>query len=415
MNRSLSPVLMITIIGILAGVALLWFFVRTGAYNAQTSAGPGAYSRSALGYAGIADVLEQFGVPVEKTMNDSGIQGGDGVVVVGEPDDRNMYLSDVGLASVLRAPKVLLVLPKWYGRPGGSLWGDWITYASLRSTYDAKRLLNLVLSDGDVHRVDKVENWQINSLQRAPIFKTQVQLVKNGARMLPIISSNDGVLLGEVRRGAQTIWVLSDPDIIANHGLGERGEANAVLAVELIKRLRANTGKVIFAEGIHGVGARPSSPGLAMFQFPFYIVTAMGAMATLLLLWATVGRFGAPVKPPLPLAAGKQGLVENVARLMDFAGHHKTMIHRYVEATIHDVGRQLHAPRGLTGADLADWLTRLGNARGTSLECTNLLNRANNLIADNRSDVSAFVTIARDVYRWKQEIIDGPSRHTRNN
>lgn len=414
MNRSLSPTLLITIIGLLGGAALLWFFLQTGQQTKISSTGPGAKSRSAIGYAGIVDVLRQLGVPVEASTESTGIASGGGLVVIGEPNDDAIYADEGPLKQLLLAPKLLIVLPKWSGSTW-TAWDSWIDTAYSRSFYDADKLLKRVSDTGDVRRVEKVDNWTVNLLGRRPVFKHEVQLIKDSSRILPIIAANEGILLGEIRQPGQTIWVLSDPDVISNHGLGERGEGNAILAVEMFKRLRGNESKIVFAESMHRLAAKPERPAIAMFQFPLYIVTAMGAMAIILLLWATYGRFGTALKPPPELASGKQGLVDNVARLMDYAGHHKVMIVRYVEATILDVGRQMHAPKGLVGAELAAWLTRLGRARGTSRECTQIFNDANKLIENKRSALSAFVAIARDVYRWKQEIIDGPSKHTRNN
>ena len=61
------------------------------------------------------------------------------------------------------------------------------------------------------------------------------QLIES-ARLNPTIWSGDGILLGWLLYGDQKIWILSDPDILSNHGLA-RGD-NAVLTMRLIDAMR---------------------------------------------------------------------------------------------------------------------------------------------------------------------------------
>ena len=74
------------------------------------------------------------------------------------------------------------------------------------------------------------------------------------------------------------------------------------------------------------------------------LATAQGVLAIALLLWATLGRFGAPEPAPPALEAGKRGLLRNIAKLLDFTGHHEIVVQRYVQETLRDAARQLHAP-----------------------------------------------------------------------
>src|SRR5262249_48367602 len=152
-----------------------------------------------------------------------------------------------------------------------------------------------------------------------------------------------GMLVGELTERNRKIWVLSDPDVISNHGLARDG--NAALAVALITRLRGANGNVVFDETIHRYSTLASSPFLLRFPFPFLVATMQGLIAIALLLWATMARFGAPQSVPPPLSAGRAGLLQNMAKLIEFTGHQQVMIRRYVLETVRDVARQLHAPR----------------------------------------------------------------------
>jgi hypothetical protein len=204
--------------------------------------------------------------------------------------------------------------------------------------------------------------------------------------------------------------VLADPDVISNHGLAREG--NAALAVALVKRLRGGDGIVVFDETVHGQMGRAPSPFLLLFRFPFIVATIQGLLAVALLLWATLGRFGAPQSAPPPLSAGREGLLQNMAKLIEFAGHQQVMIRRYVQETVRDVARQLHAPRGLSGDATIGWLQRVGKARGVEADCGALLRRADELRETRLRDQSSLVRLARDIHRWKGDILDRRSRHS---
>ena len=99
----------------------------------------------------------------------------------------------------------------------------------------------------------------------APDLEAPIQLM-HGDRLQPLIGDADGMLLGELTDRNRKIWVLSDPDVISNHGLARAG--NAALAVAMIKRLRSGSGSVVFDETVHGFISEPASPLLLLFRFP---------------------------------------------------------------------------------------------------------------------------------------------------
>jgi hypothetical protein len=263
----------------------------------------------------------------------------------------------------------------------------------------------------NVVRVPKVESWTKNDLGTAPVLGNPVQLMVSEL-VQPIVASPEGILLGEIRRGSRRLWVLSDPDVLSNHGLGPDGKRNAVFAVALINRLRG-TGQAVFDETIHGFVSQRAASWRFIFEFPFAIVTLHGVVAVALLLWATMGRFGPPEREAPPLAAGKQGLIDNVSRLMAFAGYQRTMLKRYVEASIVDAASQLRAPKGMPLRELVAWAGRMSERRGTSIQPEDVLARAE-VIAGGGTSLSSSAGVAKDIYRWKGELLNGPSGHPRD-
>jgi hypothetical protein len=144
------------------------------------------------------------------------------------------------------------------------------------------------------------------------------------------------------------------------------------------------------------------------------MATIQAMIAIALLLWGTLGRFGTPQPAPQAISAGRRGLLENVAKLIDFTGHREVMVKRYVLETLRDVGRELHAPRGLSTAALIGWLQRVGAARGVETDGTALIKEAAMLEDGRRYSPTALAQLARQIHRWKGEIIDGRSRHPRD-
>lgn len=395
----------------IAALALSLYLMGREDYGADTL-GPSSYAISALGYAGIAEVLQKLGVPVVKSRRNPALQAEGGVLIVAEPQLNQ--LPQVVLPVLPDAEKILLVLPKWAGSARGGAKANWIGQAAPLVSTQVERTLGVAVEQPQIERREKVESWTLNEIGEAPGLSTSVQLIKKSDALRPLVAAGDGVLLGEIQKGNSLVWVLSDPDVIANNALNPDG-TGAVFAVELIKKLRGTTGPVVFDETVHGFQFRPATAMRLLVQFPYSIVTIQILIGIALLLWATMGRFGPPETPPPPLAAGKAGLIDNVADLMEFAGHEPLIIQRYVENTIRETARQLRAPKDLSYLQLLAWLSQLGKKRSLTRDCTEIARLTQDLSHPRgTTDISRFAHIAREINQWKQEIVDGPSAYTRH-
>lgn len=388
--------------------AVTLYFMGGGELGGPAGFGPSTYSRSAIGHAGIVDVLQRLDIPVIKSRYNSleKISSGSVLVIAEPPAGRQ---GEENLRTLLKADTILLVLPKWAGVPAEKPAG-WVRHVNVLSNADVQLALRLIVPNGEVVRQSTQVTWTTNALGVTPNLSDPYQLIR-GNRLVPIIGGAEGMLVGEITNRNQKIWILSDPDVIANHGLVRAG--NAELAVALIGRLRRADGVIVFDETIHGYLEKPANPILLMFRFPFVVATAQAVIAIALLLWATLARFGAPQSAPASLNVGRQGLLQNVAKLIEFTGHQQVIIRRYVQETIRDVARQLHAPNALAGEHLVAWLQRVGSARGVTVDCGEIATRASQLAEGRRRDPMGLVRVARDIYRWKREIIDGRASDSR--
>jgi hypothetical protein len=400
-------------LGWIAGAVVIFaasvYLMGSKEYVGPDNAGASTYSRSAIGHAGIFEVLQRLDIPVIKSLSNSldKLAGG-GVLVLAEP--RASLRQDEGINQLIKADRVLLVLPKWAGLPSDKHPG-WVREVRERPTDDAKWVVGLVAPRMEVARWEGLVLWTTNELNLRPDVVKPTQLMR-GTGLRPVIAGEQGMLVGELVERNRRVLVLSDPDVIANHGLAREG--NAALAVALIERLRRADGTVVFDETIHGYTAAAENPFALLFRFPFVIATVQGLIGVALLLWATLARFGAPQSVPPPLSAGRAGLLQNMAKLIEFTGHQQVMVRRYVEETLRHVARQLHAPRALAGDALLAWLKRVGGARGVSVDCASLLQQARELGAGGRRDQASLVRLARETHRWQGEMLDGRTRHPRD-
>jgi hypothetical protein len=407
-ESAFSPRLLIVWI---AGAALVFaislYFMGGGELGGPDTAGPSTFSRSAIGHEGIAEVLQQLSIPVVKSRSSSLDKLSPGsVLVIAEPTHTAQVEETV--RALLKARTILLVLPKWIGLPSEQKPG-WLKEVGEGSLGDARWALNLVAPRGEVVRERGSVSWTTNQLGIAPSIEAPTQLVR-GDRLRPIIGAEQGMLLGEISDRDHTVWVLADPDVINNHGFASG--SNAALAVALINKLGSGASGVVFDETVHGLIVRTASPFMLMFRFPFVVATAQVLIAAGLLLWGTLGRFGAPQIVPPPLSAGREGLLQNMAKLVEFTGHQDVMVRRYVQETVRDVASQLHAPRELSGNGLIAWLQRVGLARGVTIDCEAVLLEAEDGMS-RRRNAAALVRLARSIHQWRGEIIDGRARHPR--
>ena len=357
------------------------------------SAGANAYSYSAIGHHAFIQSLKRAGIRVILSRNNSAAKAGDtALLVVAEPDEG--FTTKETVAQLLTAQNVLFVLPKWRGRPD-PVNPQWLASASMLPIEDVEGILRFVDPDARVRRPAS----QANDVKLVSGV-TALQLIES-ERMEPVLYTSQGQLVGELSSGGRRVWVLSDPDLLSNHGLGQGH--NSELAFALVDDLRPSQGAVVFDETVHGFLAAPNL-WQAIFQFPLVVVTIQVMVAVLALILASTRRFGAPVPVSSPFRPGWAGLIDNTAHLIQHRGYGPEILERYFDATLRDVSRRLHAPRNMDGDTLAEWVERVGAARGVDTRVADLQREIRTAAG---SDGAGLLAKAKRIYRWKQEIVHG--------
>lgn len=363
--------------------------------------GANGYSNSAVGHLAFYELLRLTGsgsgaLRVEQRPLEA--VGANGVLILAEPAES--LAGDENRNKLATAQRILIVLPKWAVRPGERR-KDWIGQAELASPLRAQAVLSAAISGGDVIRAKPPSRYTKTIAAPDPSIEGELQLIK-GSNLIPLISTPDGILLGELRQGDRRTLILADPDPIQNHGIG-KGD-NAAFAREIVAVLRDGQRRpVVFDETIHGF--RRSAPNLLTFlyDFPLNLAVVQSLAAIALLLWSAMGRFGAPLPAPRRLDAGQQALIGNTAALIDYAGHHAPLLQRYNAMLLQDAARALRAPPGLEGPALRAWLAQACQARG--IDAGPLA-----LPSAGHHDLPSLLAAAQALHHWRKDLTHGTPR-----
>lgn len=369
----------------------------------EPSAGADSYSVSAIGHRGLVELLGKLDIPVLKSRSESGGKALQGVLVIAEPTVSDEASKERLRALVASAPRVLIVLPKWYGSaPRGA---EWIDEANLLPESELDDvLIALGVDTRVVRRTAPVpaHHWTAPELgiERPPLRLQRAQLLTAADDGWTLAGDGVSALVVRHERDEGELWILGDPDILNNHGL--RHPANALFAITLLDDVR-DGGPVVLDEVIHGYAQQPSLLR-TLFRFPLVLATLQVLICALLAVWAAMVRFGPRRAAPPPLAPGKDFLIQNTAALLHYGGHHADALRRYLVQSVAAVRHALHAP-SLTPTAMTQWLENVRSVRGGTIS---LLDLERDVLTAETTQRS--VELADRVYRWRMEMIDG-SQH----
>lgn len=289
------------------------------------------------------------------------------------PEDRAGTIAqtseiDIQLATVVRkirnAP-TLVVLPKWRTgmRALGVAHEDLLIPAremnrvlrhlgvkGARIERDGQGfVLGTMPAPGGEHRLGLMHAQSVSGSTCSPVI---------GTAEIPILlfcPSKDAATLGGDDAGAQSdpgYWLLTDPDLIANHGLvwGENGQAflTWVQGLSLKKPVVLDLSTT---EPYYRRGPRRQQPDRTwqnfarLFAWPFIMVwIAFGALG-LLVLWRAIVRYGpvARSRDEEPMAA-KITSIDAKARLLRLADHDAALLKAHITARLSHVAAEILGP-----------------------------------------------------------------------
>lgn len=396
---SRTTVLVLVGVGFLAFAGSAILAVLGNQLEMKRPAGTHAYSQAAIGHRALVEVLETLSIPVLVSRSRSLERTGDnGFLIVAEPPND----AKAQVMRTLRADSLLYILPKWQGRADPDR-PKWISKAFVKDIETVQEVAEWIFTDAKVVRVDQVDHWNTLNGLPAPTIEKHVQLIANApAKMHVIVGSEHGTLIGVKQFYGQKRLIISDPDILSNHGLGQG--RNAELIVRVIEQYREE-GVVIFDTELHGFKQSPSL-WYVLFELPFLSVTIAALAACLVLVWASIGRFGSPIAAKMEQKAGKDTLIDNTASLLLFGGHMGEILGRYLAVVRRRTAHKLHAPQGLSDAQLSDWLEHVARTRGVTESFTKLERSIDMMAQGSFVSTGRVVITGVRLWKWEQEMTD---------
>lgn len=325
----------------------LWLLLTPTDRSRGHSVDADGFSRSSLGHIGFLEVLRMVGEPVRQARNGR-VASSCGLLVYAEPRERNGvdYDEDI-LAAFRQADRTLLVLGKRNATPAQEKpwWAERVDFEPILTVQ--RRLAGFLgaldFDAPEVGRFARTEAWSAPSGWPEPAIPGETQLLTRlPADWEPVVDCADGALLARCGR----LWVLADPDLIANHGI-VRG-ANADLVERMARRLH-DGGAIVVDETRHGHAIAENIFHLAG-RYPFALVTCHLLVLLALAAGAAAVRQGPTTAVAPAIDPGKGFLIDNVAALLAVGGGAGHSLRRYARLRLHRLSLLLHAPRGLDEA-----------------------------------------------------------------
>jgi hypothetical protein len=378
--------------------------------TSRRSTGANSFSRSAIGHRGCVEFLRRLEIPVSLNLADATAAGARaGVLLVAEPhlagpDDPQVAVWDSLYAHFYT---IVLVLPKWEGSPSAARPG-WLGQVWPRRDHTAADVLAALKVPATVVQLapSQSPHWETTAPQAPPPVLDSAQLLVSNS-LEPLWVAQEGMLAGYWRPNPnvdETIVVVADPDLLANHGLARGG--NAAHLAALMDLLQAREEGVVVDETLHGF-RHDGAAWRALLRFPLSLVLVQALLTAGLAIWLAAGAFGARAPVPPAHAAGHTFLIENTADLLDRGGHGARILQRYHEQALAETVRRLRLDGRLTAAGQRERLAGIGRARGVTTDLQAVEARVLDGVAGLPTSGQQILELAGEIHRWRREMTHG--------
>jgi len=404
-------------IGVSAFFGAIIIYVFADLFNPQAQVGANFYSDSAIGHAAAVELLQDLDLNIFVSRRDPTLDeaatgkedrrdqemsyGAGDVLVMAEPIYRHLDDEFIATASIGRV--VLLILPKRFGIRS-QIQPRWIEIEGVASTNLPQNILQLFVDSGEILRPEEPQTWQSHALPGLIPELVEPQLFQ-ADNVTPLIESDDGILLGRIDGTDTTLYVLSDPDLMSNHGLGDGN--NAVIFVNLMEEI-AGTGTIRWDETRHGF-AISETLWRGAFEPPFLPISLTVVFAAIILLLVTTYRFGSPLPAPEVRSRGKSALVGALADLLSLQKHHGELMRRYLTYGLRDAVMRMNAPSRMSELQAIHWIVDIGVTRGMSRDQAETPLLIFEALQGQKQikDPGRLTRLVKNFYDWKMELLDG--------
>ena len=388
---------------VLIGVFSFSAFLVLSAYAPDLRSGSDgrahALSKSAVGFAGLAELMRASGEPVVISRAPPRLGADEPGVAVLTPEAS----TDPKQIQAFRFNgAILLVLPKWDVAPA-PLHEGWVSKAGLipevavagpmAGLSGSVKIERRAGTSRPVLKRSSMAMFDANTvLQLGQIDSLQTV---TGSDLQPVLTDERGksVLALSTKRA---MFILADPDLFNTHGLADLQTARGASAI--LDGLRNGKGPVIFDVTLNGFKRARSLLRLGL-EPPLLGATLCLAFAAALMGLHAAFRFGPPRPASRILALGKRGLADNAAALVRLAKREPRMAEGYAVLSREAAARAVGVPRNLGPRATDDILDRLGAGRGASVPFSALMAEAEGVKTN-----ADLMMAARRLFQWTQEM-----------
>jgi len=401
-------------------------------FDREISAGLDTFSRSLVGHHGLQRFLDEMGITVVNNRNPH-LYGGSSAfpILLLEPEatDReesesrfredDKILQDIADCADRSGIPLIVALPKRTVRRSTSHPG-WIKSEKLLPLDDVGEILaseelglkllpgtgseEQPLSEGLVRWVDTLTHLRADELRLpSPMVDLGpvIQVLGEGSHLSPILSCDEGVLIGRIARSKPEIFVVSDPDLFNNRGLA-RGDHAAIMHTFVKHYLEVDG--VVIDETLHGFRSDESLLRKA-FSFPLLLVIIHAVLILAFFIWTEAPRFGRPASPPPVLPPGKTLLIDNTSKLLLSTGDHRSALRSYLKTTVAAVAKRFSIAEGTPHKETLRMLKNLTAARGLDFDVEEITES----VADRKLSAAEALKLARKLHAWRKELVQGSS------
>jgi hypothetical protein len=401
-------------LGSLIAGALLSAFGQSLA--GRPDSGPNTFSRSAVGYQALAELLHGTGLGVVSRRDVRKARPGrHRPLVLAEPSVDGAVaarrLPALTQEAAARQAPLVLVLPKW-DTAADPRHPQWIREASPRSPAAVETVVGkLGIAGLPAVRIEHRPSGSVRQCRaklggRERVYQVDLgpaQLLKPAPGLAPIVVCDGGLLVGRIS-AAPVVFVIADPDFIENHGLGKAD--HAVLIHDLLVRGLEAHG-VIFDETVHGL-ARRAGLLVEALRFPLVLAVLQSILLAGVVVWAGMGRFGKPLPVRAGPGEGTETLIDNTALLLSVSSrdgnHVAESLKRYYRQTVRSIAAACFLPPDLPEQELLRRLQAISENRGSRLQVRSLARRIEQMGTAGPAAAERAVRLARTLYRWRLDM-----------
>ncbi len=389
--------LAIVVAAILSFVGFLFMSAYAPELNQDKTGRSHALSPSAIGYSGLVRLREELGHKPLLIRSEEGLKTEQLVVVTLE---RRTLAKDVAkIVDGRSGLPTLIILPKRMTEP--MLFSpNWVRGRDIVAADTVETMIEDVakikISRRQVAEPTRTfpEDW----MPSVTFGKGTVVQTMTGDTLIPYISDEAGNILlaalqGEDEDSDRPTYILSDPDVMNNLGIGNDRMAHS--ANEILNTLAADkTHQANFDVTLNGFG---TSRGLLklIFEPPFVALSLCLFVASLMALLFGLMRFGPPMRDGRAVAPGKAALVANTADLLKQAGLELDVSERYANLTRDAAAHDLGLPPLMSAEEVT---TRLDRVNRTAAPFSELRRK---LIFSETID--EMLANARALYHWRKD------------